>query len=115
MKRIVILMGLLALTGCGRDQPPPLALPQESDDSEVHVTAGSIKAEQQARKAMALMTVEEAVKGFRVIHKRFPVTLQELVDRGMLGGLPELPEGMSFSYDSATGTVEVKNAKEVSL
>lgn len=60
-------------------------------------------AEDMARRVTGQATVESvqrAVNGFRDANGRFPSSLQELVDKGLLESVPG-----GVTYDPATGTV----------
>lgn len=110
MRRILVLVTVLAAFGCAREEA---ARPENgADDPQVEYTSSTIKAEQKARKEMALIIVDEAVQGFKVMQKRFPETLSELTEKGMLASLPDLPEGMVFTYDSETGAIDISEGME---
>jgi hypothetical protein len=108
MKNVLLLMTLILAAGCGQSEPAPMAL--ETADTPAAPAAAAtphVRAEEQALRRLGLMTVEEAIKGFRVMNRRFPETLDELVKSGMIHSLPNLPPNVSFAYDAQTGAVSI--------
>lgn len=107
MKIILLLVAALAVVGCGQNEAPRIPAETETSDSEYSPSA--FDAEKDAQKRMALITVNEAVQGFRTLERRYPNNLDELVTgTGPLPSLPDLPEGMIFTYDREDGKVDVK-------
>ncbi|MEW6367869.1 MAG: hypothetical protein AB1714_24835 [Acidobacteriota bacterium] len=49
-----------------------------------------------------------AIAAFKKQAGRNPASLDELVERGILTGLPAVPENAAYVYDPAAGTVEIK-------
>lgn len=106
--------GLLAavlLGGCGDNSSGGAAGKSESGSSPLTAPAdylGAVgKAQQTAAKTVDTATLNQAIQMFRIDHDRYPNTLQELVDEKVIPRLPDLPRGMSYSYDPKTGTVKV--------
>lgn len=111
MKYFFLLIALFLLAGCERNQAAaPLGSSQAEVGEEAHPdhAAAALEAEREAETRVALLIVTEAVKGFRVIEGRFPEDLQEVVDRGFMHSLPELPGEGRFSYDAKAGEVSVE-------
>ncbi len=52
-------------------------------------------------------SVQKAIQMFGASEGRNPRDLQELVSEGYLQRLPDLPVGMGYEYDAATGQVKV--------
>ena len=92
-----------------QQQDPPR---QESRESGNPVTAPAdyvgavLTAQQSASVRMAIVTVNEAVKGFQAFEGRLPRNLDE-VEPMIPGGLPDLPTGLRFKYNPETGEVTV--------
>lgn len=109
MKYCFLLMTLILAVGCEQDNAPSVSVQTDAADASpaapAEVSSSAFLAEEEAKKRVALLTVGEAVKGFKVIEKRFPATLDEVVQRGFLHSLPALPAGGSFAYDAETGEV----------
>ncbi len=62
---------------------------------------------------LAERLLEERTQLFHVYNRRFPETLEELVEPGKGGfKLPELPPGYYFDYSNEKGTVRVKHETE---
>jgi hypothetical protein len=105
MRYTLILVVAFALAGCAQEQVQ--IAPRDLAPVEVEASALPTKPEVEARKQMAFMTVNEAVQGFRVMQRRYPNNLMELIDTGLLAELPDLPGAMRFAYDPAEGKVEI--------
>lgn len=108
MKKLLALLMVLVAAGCGSEE---VVIPENGADlPEAQYLPSTLKAELDAEKKIALMTVNEAVQGYRLLsaEKRYPANLTKLVEGGMLPSLPELPEGLSFSYDVETGKVGIE-------
>jgi hypothetical protein len=66
------------------------------------------RAPQDARKMVGTISINQAIQQFSLQEGRRPKDLDELVAKKYLPKLPEPPANMKFSYDAATGTVEVE-------
>ncbi len=113
MKNILLLTIVAVVAGCGPNART--GLPSEEnivvDEAAVSAEIEAIddQTEREAIRRAGLLTLNEAVKGFKVIHKRFPATLNEVVAEGMLHSLPDLPVGTIFDYNAETGEVSLKD------
>lgn len=108
MKKLLALLTVLVAAGCA---PEEVVIPEnDADLPPVEYMESTIKAEEDAKKQIALITVNEAIQGFKLLNqaKRYPVDLEELVEEGMLPSLPDLPAGFSFSYDAKTGKASIE-------
>jgi hypothetical protein len=109
MKNILLLITLMVAAGCGQNQNPLVRTenPVDLTDSEVaeEISAMDAKTSREAVRMAALLTVGESVKGFKMMHKRYPATLNELVEKGMLHSLPDLPADSDYVYDAGSGEV----------
>jgi hypothetical protein len=64
-----------------------------------------IDAKARAAANLALATVRQRLQQHRALNGQYPASLEEL-EAG--GALPELPRGMAYRYEAATGTVEAE-------
>ncbi len=116
MKKVLLLLvlGGLALTGCGKKEARPTAAStNENYSSGNPVTApvdylGALaKAKKNSEKTIDAVALSQAVQQFNVTEGRYPKDLNELVTEKYLPKLPEAPYGMKIVYDANTGTVKV--------
>ncbi len=104
-----LLIGCDQPGGQSQEQQPPR---QESRESGNPATAPAdyvgavLNAQQHASVRMSIITVSEAVKGFKAFEGRLPNDLEEVAHM-IPGGIPDLPAGLSFHYDPETGEVTV--------
>ena len=59
-----------------------------------------------------LLLLEETITRYRVLHKRAPARLEDLVRPGFLRGLPREPFGGRYLYDPQTQTVRSSEVKD---
>jgi len=52
-----------------------------------------------------VQSLEQKAQEFKSKEGRYPSSLQELVDKGYVGQIPESPVGRKLSYDSSNGTI----------
>src|SRR5213078_3956701 len=113
MKRLlsVLLLGGLALAGCGKKEAKPTAsATNENYSSGNPVTApvdylGAIaKAKKSSEKTIDTVALNQAVQQFNVTEGRYPKDLNELVTEKYMPRLPEPPYGMKIVYEASTGT-----------
>jgi hypothetical protein len=103
-------MGSLALAGCGNDQAPaPSATNQTSNtaDAPGGYLGTLVNAQQRAVKTVDTASISKAIQLFNVEEGRNPKSLQELVDKKLIGEIPPAPNGMKLDYDPATGEVKL--------
>ena len=109
MKHILLLITLMVVAGCEQNQSPITRAenPAELTDEKLveEITAIEAETEREAARMAALLTVNESVKGFKMMHKRYPANLNEVVEKGMLHSLPDLPADSDYVYDAGTGEV----------
>jgi hypothetical protein len=67
------------------------------------------RAKQNAGKTVDVASLNQEIGLFQVDKGRFPKDLDELVQEKYLKKLPDVPYGMKFDYDPATGQVKVVN------
>jgi len=114
---LVLFLPLGFFIGCGdqsgrQNQQSAPSREGTRESNPVHAPAeyvgAVLNAQQHASVRMSIVTVSEAVKGFKAFEGRLPRNLGELEEKGLLpGGLPELPVGLSFHYNPETGEVTV--------
>lgn len=110
MKKFLLLVTLVFAVGCGQENEAPANYEYEdvSDLEPPEPSQGSVEAEQEAQQRVAVMTVNEAVQGYRLMEGEYPDNLDKLVERGLLTSLPELPGDASYAYDPETGKVTLE-------
>jgi hypothetical protein len=110
MKIICWLPLVLALAGCGERAPGKAEGTNDSASSPLTAPVdylGAIgKAQQTAVKTIDITSIQQAIQMFHVDQGHFPQDLDELVTEKFMPRLPELPHGMKYSYDPATGNVK---------
>jgi hypothetical protein len=102
MKHLVILV-VLGAGGYGLYQLLNTVTPAVDAANPANQLRQGQAAEAAARAKMgeaAVATVQQAVNGFRDLNGRFPASLQELVDKKLIDGIPP-----GLAYDPATGVV----------
>lgn len=104
---------LLLTTGCSGDKNQPET--QEDPASTGNPLTAPVdylgavgQAQKTAASSTTLNSIRQAIRLFHASEGRFPKTLNELVDTGTLGKLPDLPVGKSFEYQSDTGQVDIQ-------
>jgi len=106
MKQSLLLILVALAAGCDQGNTQAARYSTSAQDgAPVDPSPVTRKLEEDAIRRTAILTVNEAVKGFRVIEKRYPSSLDEVVHKGFLRSLPVLPEGNSYQYDAETGQV----------
>jgi hypothetical protein len=65
------------------------------------------KAQQNSIGTIDIASVTSAVNLYQVSEGGYPKSLQELVDTGYLGKIPDAPYGKKLSYDPKTGAVTI--------
>lgn len=108
MRECLIVVALLFAAGCAEEPVPEVREPANSEDA--HYSEAALEAEEDVRKEVALVIVEEAVQAFRILSedKRYPHSLLEIVNEGLLTSLPNLPAGSTFDYNASTGEVAIR-------
>ena len=96
-------LSFLLLTGCNDQSPSP-----GNSRSNQTAPADSAKpAAKRPRKPIDLAAINRAVEKFYLQEGRFPKRLTELTEREYLQTLPDLPDGLSWDYDTNTGVVSI--------
>ena len=114
MKTVALIFPLVAmlLAGC-EDSGKPAKSTSPADSGSVAGAPAeylqSVAASQQkAVKTIDLTSINKAIEGFYVQEGRFPKTLEELVDKGLMHALPKAPLGTKFNYDAKNGVVTLQ-------
>lgn len=66
------------------------------------------KAHKRAVKTVDIVSMNKVVESFYVQEGRFPKDLLELVEKGLLPRVPNLPDKASWDYDTNTGMVSIQ-------
>lgn len=108
----LLLLAAIFSAGCGDKKAPGGAESTNASSSGSPLTApvdylGAVgKAQQTAIKTIDTAQINHAIEMYRVEQGKNPPTLQDLVAEKYLSRLPDLPFGMKYSYDPATGIVK---------
>jgi hypothetical protein len=73
----------------------------------VDYLAAVSKAQQSAVKTVDVASLNQAIQTFNVEEGRYPKSLDELVEKKIIGKLPAVPYGMKYVYDASSGQVKV--------
>lgn len=56
----------------------------------------------------SVLYLKNKINTFHLQEGRYPIDLNELIQKGYIDKLPTLPEGMQYVYDNKTGNISVK-------
>lgn len=114
MKATVLSMAAACLfffSGCSEKKPAQGEKPGPAAGNPLSAPADYLGAVGKAHKAagntLGTVGVEQAIKAFQAEHGRNPKDLNELVSAGVVLSLPQVPKGMKYSYDPASGAVKI--------
>ena len=94
--RVVSVVVVLALAGCGMDNP-------------IDNVKTQIEARQEVPKITQAIEAERAVQAYVAKHGSNPASIEELEKSE--GALKKPPPGMKYSYDPESGKIELVEAK----
>ena len=116
------LLSVIALSGCKKKETPPAdggtnkaaafnnAISNNSSGNPLSAPAdylGAVaKGQQYAVKGIDAAYLTQAIQQFPAMEGRLPKDLNDLVP-GYIGRLPQVPRGMKFEYDEATGKIKI--------
>jgi|GEM_PF-2314393 len=110
---ILLIVSLLLVVACGKPDIPTAAdhLANQSANPEASdpVTA-ALRAQSHAEEMLALNSVSAVVKIFFTTENRYPISLNELIEKGYISSFPPLPASKKLSYNPKDGRVEVVRA-----
>jgi hypothetical protein len=116
MKRALslLLLGGLALAGCGQKEEKSTASSTNENNSTgnpltapVDYLGAVAKAKKSAEKTVETVGLNQAIQQFSAAEGRYPKDLNELVTEKYLPKIPAAPYGMKIVYDAAKGEVKV--------
>lgn len=114
--KTLLVSGLLALflVGCGNNSDTKSSPAQTNASTSGNpITApvdylGAVaRGQQMAIKTIDLASINQAIQLFQADKGRNPKDLNELVQEGFLGRIPQAPYGMKIVYDPKTAQVSV--------
>ncbi len=73
----------------------------------VDYIAGSIQAGEKSKETIDLIVLRKAIESFQQEEGRNPSSLEELVQKTYLRGMPKPPAGRKFDYDASSGQVRL--------
>jgi hypothetical protein len=109
---LILIAGLL-FVGCSKQDVAQSKATNSAASSGNPLTApvdylGAVaKAQKSSIKAIDTAYINQAVQFFNASEGRYPKDLNELITEKYLPKLPDLPAGMKFEYNSASGQVRV--------
>ena len=110
---LFLIAGFL-LVGCAKKEESAQVKPTNSSGSSgnpltapVDYLGAIAKAQKSSVKAIDTAYITQAVQFFNASEGRNPKDLNELVAEKYLPKLPDLPTGMKFEYNSASGQVRI--------
>ncbi|MDD2709934.1 MAG: hypothetical protein PHV34_18275 [Verrucomicrobiae bacterium] len=112
MSFLTALASVAILTGCGSGEAPkaPAEVKKESSSvvtAPVDYLAGTMKAGEQMKGKAELAVLQKAIDACQAENEKYPASLDELVAKGFIKVMPAAPAGLQFSYDPATGRVQL--------
>jgi len=119
-KNLLWLPAALALIGCGGEKPAESQKPAQTNKTETSASpltapadyAGAVgRALQVSKKVAGLTQVQTAVRQFQAGEGRLPASLNEVIQKGYLAGIPKLPPNMRLEYDPRTGAVKAVSTR----
>ena len=113
------LLATALLAGCGKSKPVTSAGTTNAPNSGGNPLTAPVdyvgavgQAQKHAVKVVDTVQVQQAVQQFHAAEDRYPKDLEELVKEGYLPRLPQLPRGMEYAYNPASGQVKAVPAKQ---
>ena len=108
----IFIIGLL-VSACGDGAKPDINNNSSGNPGAAPVDyLGAVnKGRKKAIGDVGLLQVNGALNQFKASNIRPAKSLQELIDEGYLGAIPELPAGKKWKYDSQTGKASIVPAQ----
>jgi hypothetical protein len=110
----LVVVLILGAFGCGGESAPPATKKTAASTNEgsvvtapVDYIAATIRAGENAKGTVEIVTLQKAIETFQTAEGRFPESLDELKQKSYLSVLPKPPVGKKFQYDAASGKVEL--------
>lgn len=113
MKAILIAMlATLFLAGCNESSQSGGSNPSDNKSSVAPAPAeylnNAAKAQKRAVKTVDVAAMNKSIESFYVQEGRYPKDLLELVEKGVLPRIPELPDKATWDYDTNYGVVSIQ-------
>jgi len=105
-KLIISFVLLLLLVSCGKKKESPESLTPLNAGEKYGEVMG--KAMKKSQAMDDILYLKDKINAFQIQFGKYPSSLDELVEKGIIEKLPEPPKGMRFVYDPRVGGVEVK-------
>ena len=108
----IFILGLLG-SACGDGSKPDINDNSSGNPATAPVDyLGAVnKGRKKAIGDVGLLQVNGALNQFKASNFRPAKSLQELIDEGYLGAIPELPAGKKWKYDPQTGKASIVPAQ----
>lgn len=107
MKICLLIVAVLTfcLAGCGKKQGSGSGSPINAVEKYGGLMGRALK---RSKASNEVMYLSNKINLFKRQEGRYPSSLNELAEKGIVDQLPQAPAGTQFVYDPATGKVEVK-------
>lgn len=102
MRTAFLVILAAALGGCGVELLATTAIQSELQAQNVQAINRQVS---HAADSSARINIQQAIDTFHAENGRLPASLDELVPRYLINGVPVKPDGSSYGYDAATGKV----------
>ena len=110
------LSGLLALTGCSKQEEEPVAGHSSTNDhspgnpltAPTDYLGAVAQGQSQAKLTINLTSVQQAINLHHAAEGSYPETLAQLVQEGYLASVPAAPAGQKLVYDATNGTITLE-------
>jgi len=115
MKTAIIVVALACglMCGCGKKESAQgkttnaPAVGQNPIMAPVDYLGAVNQAQKYAVKQIDIAQIKQSVNSFQAAEERYPKSLEEMVQKGYLGKIPDAPRGMKLDYDPKTGEIKV--------
>jgi len=104
--RIALIASVCLVVGC--DNAPNSGSPSPGDAPGGYLNQMT-HAQRKAELTTELAAMNRALESYYVAEGRFPADLVELMEKGYLRTIPELPKGYTWNYDTNLGLVSLEN------
>ena len=108
--QLISLLALGFLLGCG-DKSASNTTPSKPGSNPMNVVGdyggALVNGRNKAISTVDLASLNQAIQMYQVQEGHFPKSLDELVEKRLIAGVPNAPYGSKLDYDPNTGTVKV--------
>jgi len=104
------MLATLFLAGCNESSQSGGSNPSDNKSSvaPAEYLNNAAKTQKRAVKIVDVTAMNKSIESFYVQEGRYPKDLLELVEKGVLPRIPELPENATWDYDTNYGVVSIR-------